>query len=376
MPKYTATDPSTGKSVTLTGDSPPSEQELNEVFSSVHGSSTPEMGGSPPIGYVAKQVLRMTPMAKVADFATSPAALPVAGAVIGSAIAPGIGTAIGAGVGQIGKRMVDIYHGSLVQSPMKEAVAPMAQALGGGLPEVSGIMSPGATTVAQKVGQGLAKAGETLSGVKADILKQAASQGYSTYAAPSMAKAQEVFGAVLGPEGQAAMKQPAAEAFDASLGKARALAADIGTKLENGEPVSAIDALKARQATDRIISATSVTDKAARGALYDWRTKFDNLMTEQSGPLKEVSTLYRQAKVKDAITNLTRINKSGTPSAFLPLVLGAGGRGVEGIANTFVGTSPAMWGLGATTLGSVPPVAGKAALAAFIDKVTTKQNAQ
>lgn len=351
------------------------EFDPNAPFTAV-GDNQSGMGGSPPLGFVAKQVLGATPMAKAASWATSPSALPIAGAVVGSAIAPGPGTAVGAGVGQIAKRMVDIYHGSPVQSPAQEAIAPMAQAVAGGLPEVSGIMSPGTSTLADKVGQGLAKAGQTMSGVKADILKQATNQGYSTYGAPSIAKAQEVFGAVLGPEGQAAMKQPASEAFDASLGKARSLASEIGTKLENGETVSAIDALKARQATDRIISATPITDKVARKSLYDWRTKFDDVMSDQSGPLKEVSNLYRQAKVKAAILNPTRITKSGEPSAFLPLVLGAGARGAEGIANTLIGTSPMAWGLGATTLGSIPPIAGRAALAAFIDKVTDGKGSQ
>ena len=35
MPKYTVTDPQTGRKVTLTGDSPPTEQELEEIFASL-----------------------------------------------------------------------------------------------------------------------------------------------------------------------------------------------------------------------------------------------------------------------------------------------------------------------------------------------------
>lgn len=41
MPKYTVTDPTTGKKVTLTGDTPPSEKELEDIFSTVHGDTTP-----------------------------------------------------------------------------------------------------------------------------------------------------------------------------------------------------------------------------------------------------------------------------------------------------------------------------------------------
>lgn len=40
MPSYKVTDPTTNKSVTLTGDSPPTEQELNDIFTQVHGDSS------------------------------------------------------------------------------------------------------------------------------------------------------------------------------------------------------------------------------------------------------------------------------------------------------------------------------------------------
>jgi hypothetical protein len=42
MPKYTVTDPQTGRKVTLTGDSPPTEQELEEIFSSLPESNRPQ----------------------------------------------------------------------------------------------------------------------------------------------------------------------------------------------------------------------------------------------------------------------------------------------------------------------------------------------
>lgn len=50
MPRYTVTDPQTNKSVDLEGDSPPTEQELNEIFSTVHGNSPSENSGqiNPP----------------------------------------------------------------------------------------------------------------------------------------------------------------------------------------------------------------------------------------------------------------------------------------------------------------------------------------
>lgn len=211
-----------------------------------------------------------------------------------------------------------------------------------------------ASGMLSKIGKGAARAGETLTGVKAGDLTQAAEQGLSTYAAPSMEKASVAFGKAVGKEGEKALKVPASEAFDSALGKARAIAKDIGTKIENGKPVSSIDALKARQATDRIISSTPVTDKLTRRTLYDWRSKFDDIISTQNGPLKDASTNYRKAIVKDKIMNLTRLNKSGEPSAFLPMLVGHGmmGKGVEAGLGMLTGTSPLVAGLAATLGGS------------------------
>jgi hypothetical protein len=45
MPTYVITDPSTGKKIRLTGDSPPTEQELNQIFSQFSQQQAPEPVG-------------------------------------------------------------------------------------------------------------------------------------------------------------------------------------------------------------------------------------------------------------------------------------------------------------------------------------------
>lgn len=45
MGTYKVTDPTTGKTVKLTGDSPPTEQELNEIFSSIGGTPQQKQSG-------------------------------------------------------------------------------------------------------------------------------------------------------------------------------------------------------------------------------------------------------------------------------------------------------------------------------------------
>ena len=346
-------------------------------------------GGNPPLGFVAGQVAGMLPQVGVVKNAIQnpETMLPAAGAALGTAVAPGAGTAIGAGLGQIGSRMIDIAKGAPPMSPGQEAIGPSVQAIAGGLPEVSGLVRPGAMNLAQAFGKGMAKAGETLSGVKQDIFQQTAKQGLSTYQAPSMQKAKEVFGAVLGPEGQAALKSSASEAFDPALGQARSLATDVGTKIETGQNVTALEALKARQATDRVISSTPLWDDKTRAALFDWRQKFDNILMSQRGDLKEASDLYRQAVVKKSILNPTRITKSGKPSAFLPMILGAtqvggygaghGGKTAEGVIGGLAATSPAVWGLGAATAGSIPGPLAQAAMAELLRRYFSQsQNGQ
>ena len=52
MPTYDITDPTTGQSVSLTGDSPPTEQELNDIFS--------QIGAAQPVAQTQQQAPRKT----------------------------------------------------------------------------------------------------------------------------------------------------------------------------------------------------------------------------------------------------------------------------------------------------------------------------
>lgn len=63
---------------------------------------------------------------------------PIAGAMIGG---PGLGGAIGAGLGQISKRMGGIAYGTEPPSgtPLQESISPMVQTATAGLPEVAGV---------------------------------------------------------------------------------------------------------------------------------------------------------------------------------------------------------------------------------------------
>lgn len=60
MPTYKITDPTTGKSIRITGDSPPSESELNDIFSGIKGSGLRDAPNSPaaPAGAPADPMTR------------------------------------------------------------------------------------------------------------------------------------------------------------------------------------------------------------------------------------------------------------------------------------------------------------------------------
>ena len=260
-------------------------------------------------------------------------------------------------------------------TPLQEAVGPMIQSAVAGLPGTT----EGQAAI-KTVGKGLSKVGQAFSGARSDVLQQAAKQGYSTYGAPSLPQAQHAFAEALGPEGQAAMKQTASQSFDPMLSQARTIATEIGTRIEGGEAVSALDALKARQATDRVISSTPLWDAKARSALFDWRNTFDDILKTQSGPLSKASSQYRKAVVRNSLLKPLPVNKHGEYSRLAPMLAsmagGIGGLsghdargGVLGTAGYLVGTSPLVMGAVATTLGSFSPTARTAILSELVDRL-------
>lgn len=327
-------------------------QSLPDQLEQAAIASLKNIGSSSLSG--AKEIATMGPKAQKVASSLMPIAGGIAGAPFGLA-------APGAALGEFGRQTVNTVIDP--ENVPKTPFGRFASTVGAGVMQDPKILNaiPGVPQVSEmasgmlsKFTKGLARAGETMTGVKAKDLAQAAKQGLSTYMAPSLEKASATFGKALGKEGQEALKVPATEAFDSALGRARSIATDIGVKIEKGEAISSIDALKARQATDRIISSTPVTDKLARRNLYDWRSKFDDIISSQNGPLKDASTQYRQAIVKDKILNLTRLNKSGEPSAFLPMLAGHGAmsKGLEAGLGMLTMTSPLVAGAAATAGGS------------------------
>lgn len=229
-----------------------------------------------------------------------------------------------------------------------------------GISQVTEAIGNVASKAGSKAGSVLAKVGEVLTGAKAKDLEQAAKQGLSTYAAPSMEEAQKVFGEAARDAGVPA-RPPLKQVVDPQLSTARKVTLAIGDKLDKGMEITPAEALNARQAVDRIYNATSLLDRSTRAHLADLRTAFDDVIANKAGALKEASTLYRQAIVKSNILNPFRITKQGQYSAVAPMVAsliagGIGSKSGHGGAGAGAGylaaSSPFLAGLAATTGGS------------------------
>lgn len=330
--------------------------------------------------------------------------LPQRGAIIGGSVGGTPGAALGGGLGQIAKNMMGIGAGdpNAPTTPWAAAVPAMGQTFAAGLMQEPKMLEaiPGVSQVNQMVSKagskfsgGLAKLGEAFTGAKAKTLEQAAKQGLSTYAAPSLEKAGEIFGKAAESVGVGG-RPPLKQVIDPALQTARKVALDVGDKLEKGLDIGAGEALHARQAIDRIYNATSLLDRSTRGHLADLRTAFDDVIAGKSGALKEASTLYRKAIVKDTLLNPFKITKQGQYSAVAPMVatlaasagMGSGHKAGSGMGalGYLAASSPMMAGLGATaggsavrglqTLGQDPAV--RQALMGVLQKLMAKKSAQ
>ncbi len=105
MPTYTVTDPTSGKTLKLTGDSPPTEAELIAVFDRMHLSAPSSGRGAPPPGApTSAQRSRMENSLPPGRWSTLDAlvdAIPTATGALGGVVGGAGGTVAGFGVGGV-----------------------------------------------------------------------------------------------------------------------------------------------------------------------------------------------------------------------------------------------------------------------------------
>jgi hypothetical protein len=282
--------------------------------------------------------------------------LPALGGAVGSAINPGMGSAIGAGLGSIAGNMASIYGGdkNAPTTPGSAAKEAMINTLVSGFPD---------TTQAGKLAQlgrkGIAKTFEAVAGPKANVYEQAMRQGLKTYTAPSMEEAEQGFENALTKEGIG--RPPVQNIYDPQLAQARDTAKSVMEKVRSGplvkgiSPVNPEEALRGKQAIDRIIAATPQGDKGALTEMYKDRDTLNDILSNVSGPLSDASKNYRQAIVKKSLMSPLRVTKAGKPSAFITILSALDALGANSLKPLAypLATGPAATGLAATAGGDI-----------------------
>ena len=153
MPDFKIRDPQSGRTITLRGDSPPTEQELEQIFAQFDKTPMPTSGKGP------QDVTPATSKPSPAERTWTDTiidALPAAGATLGGIIGGAGGTAFGFGFGGI--------PGSVGGAALGGAAGESARELVNEL--IRGKQAPASSTEAAKniVGEGLIQGGTDLAG--------------------------------------------------------------------------------------------------------------------------------------------------------------------------------------------------------------------
>lgn len=333
-----------------------------------------------------------------------PSALPIVGGAVGGVP--------GAALGEFGRQAVNTVVNP--EANPKTALGRFASVVGASVMQEPKILNaiPGVPKVAQmasnlvaKTGRGMAKAVQAFSGGKAGDFIETAAKGAKTYTAPSLEKASAKYGAVLkklpGEEVAPTMVEHITSAITPEASAGNKFLVDIGKKLDAGELINARQALKAKQSLDDVIDTVPIWQLQRRAKLFDLKRTFDEVLSNQSGPMKQASDTYRAAILKNNMTKFLPVNKHGEYSRLAPMLTGlastVGGTvaGLEGGKKSgligalaplasMVALSPGTLGLGAAGIGGVSRglnVLGKnpvvrQALMQVLDKILQSKKAQ
>ena len=371
MPKYEVTDPTSGRTLELEGDSPPSEQELESIFSSykdapkqqesrgVFDALTTKDLGDAPLWDISAQAARLGQFANkgnqqlaeglVDATSTLPAPLRYAGIAAGGAL----GTASEFLLPQ--NRLGALGY----------AVAPAMR----GYQAVRGAFS----STSAKPGI-VAQMGNARSKVPAGDIQQAINDP-SVFSAPSVQEANAGYGRTVGPV------QGATQSLGSKLDKTILAEGDYveainrSGRIMNGtemvadatgnqvpvqmDPQSALEGI---QSINRFLKNKAFTQKLDQPQLAEIYQLKDGLMTwmESNGTpgMREAAGLVRKAHVRENLSGIIPQNKYGGNDALRTMWAGsemasAGALALSGhplaaipVAGWAATASPALWGGG------------------------------
>lgn len=226
------------------------------------------------------------------------------------------------------------------------------------------------------------KIGEALSGTPASNLRRAFKQGFSkTYLKPkSLADAGEEFGKAkfdligktITPEEQVAMTVN-------PRGEANQKVADVMLKWLKNEPISAEEALAARQGIDAVFPADTAKKQVQRGSLGQFREAMNEVIENFNPEFARANKEYAASKLRSQLLIPLRVNKSNPDQiSKLGLMLFGSGYFNPDMAKAAIGQSPLAMGVVSATAGSlahssvVGPTMRRALLSQLIDKITSR----
>lgn len=228
-----------------------------------------------------------------------------------------------------------------------------------GVPQVSEMVGNLATKAASKIGGGAAKAMQAFSGGRAGDFIETAKKGFSTYAGPSKEEAGQMMGEALkklpGESVAPTMAEHIASAITPEASVGNKFLVDIGKRIDKGELIDARQALKAKQSLDDVIDTVPIWQIKRRGKLFDLKRTFDEVLSSQSGELKDASNAYRAGVLRENMTKFLPVNKHGEYSRLVPAL--------TSLASTVgVGAGTHKGGVEGGILGGLAPLAGMVAL--------------
>lgn len=328
MPIYTIRDPETNRQIKVRGDSPPSENELEEIFSSLRDKSQWKNIAS-NIGQQVLPVVGAVGGAILGGGADIPTGI-VPGAVVG-----GVG---GYATGQAG---ADLLSRSLgVKQPIKnipQAISETGQNIYGGLKaETLGAALPYAYQGAKALVKGTGRGFEQFSGMsaKSEGVLERAAEDASLIGAKGKKAVQELYERAKNGE------QIPQDLLDQAL---KTDFVDKANEMANNGTLNPTSALEARKTLE------SIKNKYAPASYYSLKKKFDDIAKTI---FKGSDEAYQRALDAEAMRNVLPQNIRGGASPFRMAEAGwlARNLGPIGVAAGSL-TSPVILGTTATGLG-------------------------
>lgn len=367
MPTYRVTDPTTGKTVKLTGDSPPNEEELNQIFSSIPAEK--------PIPQ-EKGLIR-----RGAEAVINSPALPIAGAVAGGLAGSGLMSIPLAGLGAAGAEGYRQSAAHLMGMEAPRTVMPQLkemgkQALIASAGEGAGqLVARGGAQLLAPLGKQVRNFFSAATGVPEYGFKalQEKPSLFLTATKKAVRKAGEKVGGLIDATTTKSMTPIEKNVFEVEQAfktnaANRVAAKKVALKLASKVPASDAEIALANRSINKVINNT--TDLSQKALLQEQKNVFQTELAERLPELKAANTEFSKTKAVSQFRNIGRLNKSGETSRLGAMLLSMTKNPAA------LATSPAVVGAAlATGSALAKPVVGKTVAQITAQKFLTKQRA-